>query len=97
MLDWIKREVGPQTLTGAGGGWTAVMHPFSTVMAGPVPGQEESVASTEINLTDVDDVKLWHDETGHYARPDVLRLVVNRRALSSCEFEADGFIERRPL
>lgn len=94
MLDWMERELGPQTLTGAGGGWTAVIHPFSPVMAGPVSGLEESLASTEINLTDVDDVKLWLDGTGHYARPDVLRLVVNRRALSSCDFEADGLVEK---
>ena len=79
MLDFLEREMGPQEMLAAGGGWSAVVHPFTPILAGPVTGVEERLVATEIDLDAISDVKVWVDTTGHYARPDVLRLQVERR------------------
>ena len=74
MLDYMHEHLGPQELMHAGGGWTAIVHPFAAVLAGPVSGLDEQLVTAEIDLDEIKDVKLWVDGTGHYARPEVLRL-----------------------
>ncbi|WP_174296517.1 carbon-nitrogen hydrolase family protein [Sphingomonas bacterium] len=83
MLDFLETELGPQTLMGAGGGWSAIIHPFATTVAGPVTGTDECLVRAQIDLDDIKSVKVWVDTAGHYARPDMLRLQVNRRALTT--------------
>lgn len=83
MLAFVEQELGPQNMLWAGGGWSAVIHPFATVVAGPAQGVEERLVTAEIDLDDIKDVKFWVDTAGHYARPDVLRLQVERRPLAT--------------
>jgi nitrilase len=80
MLDVMDAKLGPQALMTAGGGWTAIIHPFGGILAGPVTGADEMLVTAQINLDDIKDVKLWVDTTGHYARPEVLSLNHNRAA-----------------
>ena len=83
MLAFVARELGPQDLLRAGGGWSAVIHPFAALVAGPAQGTEERLVTGTIDLDDIKDVKFWVDTAGHYARPDVLRLQVERRPMAT--------------
>mmetsp|Transcript_39571 Transcript_39571/g.112227 ORF Transcript_39571/g.112227 Transcript_39571/m.112227 type:complete len:330 (+) Transcript_39571:223-1212(+) len=75
MLDFMEKELGPQTFMGTGGGWTAVVHPFALVLSGPVSSVEEQLVVAEIDPSMRNDVKMWVDNEsgGHYSRPDIFQ------------------------
>lgn len=77
-LQWMEENLGPQDKVAVGGGWTAIIHPFCSVLAGPQRGSEEKLVTAEINLKDFDLVRMWVDATGHYSRPEVFKLQVDK-------------------
>jgi nitrilase len=85
-LDFMASELGPQEFLGLGGGWSAIIHPLAPNVAGPHTGCEEILVSAEVDLDDIHGAKLWLDGTGHYARPEILKLVVDRRAKPTVEY-----------
>jgi nitrilase len=56
-----------------------IISPLGQVLAGPLEGRE-GLVSCEIDLNDIARGKFDLDVAGHYARPDVFRLVVNTAA-----------------
>jgi predicted amidohydrolase len=70
--------------TAANGG-TAIIAPNGKYLAGPVYGKEE-VVYAEIDLEQAIREKHSRDVAGHYARPDVLQLVVNTRKKPAVRF-----------
>ena len=89
FLDWMEKNLGPQKFVTAGGGWSAILHPFNNYLAGPHTGLEEKLVVGEIDLDQLKFVKVWVDSSGHYARPEVLRMQVNKQPLWHDE-TADG-------
>ncbi|RYP82336.1 hypothetical protein DL770_005595 [Monosporascus sp. CRB-9-2] len=79
-LRWMEENLGPQELVKSGGGWSAVIHPFCSFLAGPVKGdgRGDTFVDAVIDQRDLGQVKVWIDANGHYKRPDILKLDVCR-------------------
>ncbi|KAK2809036.1 hypothetical protein FQN50_004089 [Emmonsiellopsis sp. PD_5] len=80
-LEWMEKNLGPQDLVKAGGGWSSVLHPFCAFLAGPHTGSEEKLVAADIDLSQLGQVKVWVDSAGHYQRPEILQFSVNRQPL----------------
>lgn len=59
-----------------GGGWSAIIAPTGQILAGP-NRDKEAILYAELDLAMIAQFKYVSDSIGHYARPDVLQLVVN--------------------
>ena len=60
------------------GGGSCIIAPDTRIVAGPVVGNEETILYADMDLDVGIRMKLRHDLAGHYNRPDVFRLLVNR-------------------
>ncbi|KAJ7157172.1 carbon-nitrogen hydrolase [Mycena filopes] len=80
-LTWMETNLGKQDLVKRGGGWSSVIHPFCQILAGPHEGETERLVDAEIDLSELASVKVWIDAAGHYKRPEVLALKVDKKAL----------------
>ncbi|MDT8369269.1 MAG: carbon-nitrogen hydrolase family protein [Longimicrobiales bacterium] len=67
-------------------GGSAIYDPAGECLAGPLHG-EEGILHAEIDLTAIDRGVFDFDVVGHYARPDVFRLVVDESPHPPVEFE----------
>jgi predicted amidohydrolase len=90
-LRWMRGNVGEQDLVKAGGGWSAVLHPFCAFLAGPHTGAEEILVKCEIDFAQLRQVKVWIDAAGHYQRPEILQFSVDSRPHWADEKTTDRF------
>ncbi|KAK8079508.1 carbon-nitrogen hydrolase [Apiospora hydei] len=78
-LEWMEENLGKQDLVKPGGGWSSVLHPFCSYLAGPHTGAEERLVQAEVDFAQLGAVKVWIDAAGHYRRPEILRFSFDSR------------------
>jgi nitrilase len=59
------------------GGNSAIVSPDGYFVAGPLVNKED-ILYAEVDPRSLRDTKYWFDVAGHYARPDVFQLTINR-------------------
>jgi nitrilase len=73
----------PETILIRGG--STIVDPLGQVLAGPVYG-EECLLTADLDPGRIAEGKYDLDVAGHYARPDIFRLTVNRQLMRPVEF-----------
>lgn len=67
-------------------GGSCIVGPLGQVLAGPA-GEGPAVLTADLDLDDIARARFDFDPVGHYARPDVFRLVVNEHPSTTVEFD----------
>jgi aliphatic nitrilase len=75
LCDTEERE----EMLSEGGGWSEIIAPNGQVIGGPLEGTTEDVAYAQVNLDNRIPVKGAFDAVGHYTRPDVTSVTLDRR------------------
>ena len=77
-------------------GGSAIISPFGEYLAGPVYDREEIlVADLDMNM--LPEARLDFDPVGHYSRPDIFRLIVNEKKLTSVEWRQGDMADSLPM
>jgi aliphatic nitrilase len=95
LTDKQKAEISPdESLRGylRGGMCTAIVAPFGIYLAGPLP-EGEDMAVAEIDMQFIVRQKNVLDTIGHYSRPDILRLRIDRSPWKVAEEMGPDFHE----
>lgn len=85
--DYNISTTDPDAILNTGG--SCIISPMGEVLAGP-DFEDEGVLVAELDMQDIVRGKFDFDAVGHYARPDVFKLLVNEKALAPVAIQADS-------
>ncbi|MGV1988623.1 carbon-nitrogen hydrolase family protein [Agrobacterium sp. 22-221-1] len=90
MIEMLVDTPAKQNLLLEGGGFTMIFGPDGAPLAQPIPETEEGIVYAEVNLGSIGVAKAAYDPAGHYSRPDVVKLLFNKREMQRVQpFEPD--------
>jgi aliphatic nitrilase len=90
MLDMLADTPQKRELLLEGGGFAMIYGPDAKPLCKPLAETEEGLLFADIDLGTIGIAKAAYDPTGHYSRPDVLRLLFNNKPASRVHaFDAD--------
>jgi nitrilase len=76
----------PEAIVCRGG--ACIVNPFGDLLAGPL-WDREGILTAEVDLREIPKAQYDFDPVGHYSRPDIFSLSVNRTAKRAVRFEGD--------
>lgn len=74
----VSNHVATQLPGMTGGGVARIYGPDGSLLTEPIPGDVEGLVYADIDLSAISLAKAFADPVGHYARPDVFQLTVDR-------------------
>jgi aliphatic nitrilase len=78
MIDTLCTDPGKKQLLLPGGGFARIYGPDGSALGTPLPEGEEGFVVADIDLGMISLSKAAADPSGHYSRPDVTRLLLNK-------------------
>lgn len=74
----VSNHVATQLPGMTGGGVARVYGPDGSLLTEPIPGDVEGIVYADVDLSAISLAKTFADPVGHYSRPDVFQLTVDR-------------------
>jgi aliphatic nitrilase len=96
IIDTICETEDQRQLIKAGGGFAKVYAPDGQSIGTSLQETEEGLVLADIDLGLIPLAKAVGDPAGHYARPDVTRLLLNRSSAPPVEYMRSSFEEMAP-
>jgi len=81
-LETVVRLPGQEEMLRAGGGFARIFAPDGRSLGAEIPPDQEGLLVAEVDLGMISFAKAVGDPVGHYARPDVTRLLLDRSEFS---------------
>ena len=86
MVSLLAETPEHHELIEAGGGHSRIFGPDGSTLCEPLPDNVEGILYADIDLGAISIAKCFADPVGHYARPDVTQLLLNRSATPPVQF-----------
>jgi len=80
MVELLAETPEHHALIAAGGGHARIFGPDGSALCEPLAEDEEGILYAHVDLAQITIAKCFADPVGHYARPDVTQLLLNRTA-----------------
>jgi aliphatic nitrilase len=93
MYDLMVENDSQAELIDVGGGYAQIYAPDGSPMCERLAHDEEGILFAELNFTAITIAKSFADPVGHYSRPDVLKLMLNRKHQKPVESSFDASFE----